>query len=211
MSDISTTPQKQTANYFNVTNNGKSASEILGTSAANSAQTTANEFKNFLKEAVDTVNSGVKKTKNTISGMQNLSQEVSNQTGKTTPQEDISGLYSKDDLLKEVYGEIPATKTEQKIVALGDKEENKTTDKVTSSDSTDETSVENGNTDVAETKEVTDSAQANTTENNSEDTENTDDKVAAVSNGGDEDEDSGNIMDILSNIATIGTIASLIV
>lgn len=220
MSDLTTSAQQQSASYFNLTNNGKSASEILGTSAASSAQSTANEFKNFLQEAVETVNTGLGQTKNTMSGVQGLSQQVSNRTGNVSPGEDISNLYSKNDLLKEVYGEIPSAKPKQAIVALADQEQENTSEDVDATDSTEEVAATSGDEEATdadattgETEEVAETATAanteETSENSDEDAEDTD-KVAAANDDG-EDDESGDIMDLLSNVATLGTIATLLI
>lgn len=215
MSDLSTTPRKQSADYFNLTNNGMSASEILGNNAANSAQSTVNEFESFLKEAVETVNSGVTQTKKTISGVQGLSQEVSNKTGNADPKLDVAGLYSENELFKELYGEKPSTKIPQKVVALADQEKNNATEETVATDnSTKEvTDSENANANAAagDTQAVSDATEApETPNNNKEGTEDTD-KVAATNDEGEDDEESSDIMDLLSNVATLGTIAGLIV
>lgn len=218
MSDLSTTPKKQSADYFNLTNNGMSASEILGNNAANAAQSTANEFQNFLKEAVETVNSGVNQAKNTMSGVRGLSQEVSNRTGNADPT--LASLYSENDLFKELYGETPTSKIPQKIVALADQEKNKPTDKAETTDKTEKVAdSENADATASDTEAVpsttdtADTANAEETPNNSEEsTEEGTDKVATTTtDDAEEDDESGDIMDLLSNVATLGTIAGLIV
>lgn len=215
MSDLSTTPRKQSADYFNLTNNGMSASEILGNSAANSAQSTANEFESFLREAVETVNSGVSQTKNTISGVQGLSQEVSNRTGNANPKLDVAGIYSEQELFKELYGETPSRKIPQEVVALADQEQNNTTDKVAATDSTEEvTDTENTDAAASDTEAVsgtTDTADAEESTNDSEEGTEDADQVAAAGDTSEDDKESGDIMDLLSNVATLGTIAGLIV
>ena len=169
----------------------------------------------FLKEAVGTVNSGLSQTKNTISGVQGLSQHVSNKTGNADPRLDVAGVYSEKELFKELYGETPSSKIPQKVVALADQEKNNTTEDAAATDSKGEVAeTENADASATDTEAVsntTDTADAEETPNNSEgDTEGTD-KVAAANDDGEDDEDSADIMDLLSNVATLGTIAGLIV